>query len=115
MSYYYQKRKQEIKREQKIYEHILKRRIDIPKLISQYESGMGEERIKILHRLDDVELKCILKRHITPEIELTRNSQKSALDKYKFNIMGIPKYEQDNEKPLTIQEAISLVEGNDER
>ena len=115
MSYYYQKRKQEIKREQKIYEHILERRIDISRLISEYESGMGEDRIKTLHRLDDVELKCILKRHMTPEIESTRNSQRSALDKYKFNIIRTPNYEQGNEKPLTIQEAINLVEGNDGR
>lgn len=100
------------KLEQRIYNSIVQRKVDIQKVISQYESGMGEEHIKSIHRLDDRELKCILKRYATSEIENTRNNQRSAFDKYKFNIMGLPKYNQDNnhEKPLTIQEAIKLVE-----
>lgn len=98
-----------------IKERINRKKIDVQKVMESYASGMGEEHIKILYKLDKDELSYILRNHLTQDIISARKKSQEVFNNFNLNLMGLPvEKSKKKETRLTLQEAIAIVEGKRE-
>ena len=99
---------------QQIKLNIERKNVNIKELIDKYEKGMSDGHIRIIYKLNEEEMGYILRNNLTPRIIKNRQETIRKLDTFKMNMMGLKNEDVDNSK-LTLQDAIDLVEGNNDR